>query len=447
MAMSKDMTTKQKIEYIKDYYKWHIIIALLVLFTIIFTAVHFLTKEKYDIRLFYVGEAYFGNEYHDAVNSLSEFCDDVTEDNEVKLLFDQFCYGGLNDPQYLTTMTATLEKMVAKEDDVCIILADEGRAKMIGAMSKPYILSAELWAQGIEEDRLIKVSEFPVGVNLKDSFYLKEKGIAEDMYLILLTDEGRNPLVYENAKKVALTLISEKAVRSEENEISSAILSHNSESYLHGECVAEGHIILSDKTEEGKRVVSILASYGEYGFENGNFVKVSGSGAIPVRITFDKDGAVTEYLEAEDGTNYVESIKLMYDEETYAVYEGRVKSGDAYTLCRKGEELYARRYLTKIGRDAKIGEYGDFSYELLTDLGVSVEISNKMLSRKDEFSNYFPYYVGNAEHIIDGVRYVFETSYDEEKSEISYIQYEYGKEEPVKGTFYDSVTGELLREI
>ncbi len=231
------------------------------------------------------------------------------------------------------------------------------------------------------------------------------------------------------------------------DDISLAILEYNSGHYYRGECVAEGHIVLADKKAEGKRVVSLLASYGEYGFENGNFVKISGSGAIPCRITFDEDGNVTEYLEAEDGASYEESIKRMYDEETYAIYEGRRKSGDAYNLCKAGEHLYARNYLDAIGRDAEIGEYGDFSHELLTDLGISVEVSNMMLERKDEFSNYFPYFVGNSEHIIDGVRYVFETGYDEEAKEISYIQYEYGKDTPVRGMIYDSVTGNLKEEI
>ncbi|MBQ2942711.1 MAG: sodium ion-translocating decarboxylase subunit beta [Clostridia bacterium] len=228
--------------------------------------------------------------------------------------------------------------------------------------------------------------------------------------------------------------------------VSAAILAYNSGHYYEGECVAEGHLILTDKTENGKRVVSLFASYGEYGFENGNFVKVSGSGAIPCRITFDEDGNVLEYKEPIDGEGYDKSIREMYDDETYAIYEGRSKSGDAYTLCSEGERLYARRYLEGIGREAEIGEYGDFSHELLTDLGVSVEVSNAMISRKDEFSGYFPYFIGTAEHIIDGVRYVFETGYDEEKAEISYIQYEYGKSAPVRGMIYDSVTGELKEE-
>lgn len=447
MAMNKDMTTAQKLEYIKDYYKWHIIIAILLVAVLVFTIVHFATKEEYDIRLFYVGEAYFGSDYAEGINSLTDFCTDITGDGEVKLLFDQFCYGGLNDPQYLTTMTATLEKMLAKEKDVCLVLADEGLAKAVIAMSGKYVMQADLWATDSEEDYLV-VSGFPGAVSLKNSSYLKEKGFpAKNLYIMLLEKEYKDASAFENAKKVALSLIGEETEKEDVNEISEAILSHNARSYLAGECSAEGYIILADKTENGNRVVSILASYGEYGFLNGNFVKVSGSGAIPVRITFDEEGNVAEYLEAEDGAGYTESVKKMFDEETYAIYEGKVKGGNTYTLCKEGEMIYVRRYLSEIGREAEVGEYGDFSYELLTDLGVSVEVSNMMLSRKDEFSNYFPYFAGTAEHIIDGVRYVFETSYDEEKSEISYIQYEYGKDEAVKGMIYSSATGELLREI
>ena len=207
MAMNKDMTTAQKLEYIKDYYKWHIIIALLLVAALVFTIVHFATKEEYDIRLFYVGEAYFGSEYAESINSLTDFCSDITGDGEVKLLFDQFCYGGLNDPQYLTTMTATLEKMLAKEDDVCIVLADEGRAKMILAMSGKYVRQADLWATDYEGDYLV-VSGFPGAVSLKNSAYLKEKGFpAENLYIMLLEKEYKDASAFENAEKVALTLI------------------------------------------------------------------------------------------------------------------------------------------------------------------------------------------------------------------------------------------------
>ena len=175
---------------------------------LIFTIVHFATKEKYDIRLFYAGESYFGSDYAEGIYGLTDFCEDVTDDGEVKLLFDQFCYGGLNDPQYLTTMTATLEKMVATEDDVCIIIADEGRAKMLGAMSGKFIKQADFWAEGISEEKFLTVSGFPVAVSLKESSYLEGKGIrTENLYLILLEEEGRNSLVYENAKKVAEELI------------------------------------------------------------------------------------------------------------------------------------------------------------------------------------------------------------------------------------------------
>ena len=47
----------------------------------------------------------------------------------------------------------------------------------------------------------------------------------------------------------------------ETDEISEAILSYNKGHYLEGECVAEGHLILTDKTENEKRVVSLFASY------------------------------------------------------------------------------------------------------------------------------------------------------------------------------------------
>lgn len=78
-----------------------------------------------------------------------------------------------------------------------------------------------------------------------------------------------------------------------ETAVSNAILNKNKGSYLNGECQGEGHYIM-DSTNDGTTATAyVLAMYGEYGFENGNFVTVSGSGAIPSVITFSiaKDGS------------------------------------------------------------------------------------------------------------------------------------------------------------
>ena len=58
--------------------------------------------------------------------------------------------------------------------------------------------------------------------------------------------------------------------------------------YAKGETATEGHIILDTVRDNGLIKVYAIASYGEFGFENGVFTKVSGSGAIPTVITFSR---------------------------------------------------------------------------------------------------------------------------------------------------------------
>ena len=95
--------------------------------------------------------------------------------------------------------------------------------------------------------------------------------------------------------------------------VSDAILTRNHGSYLAGECQGEGHFIMDSSTKGRTVTAYVLAMYGEYGFEDGNFVKVSGSGVIPTVITFSTDGkgsySMLSYQEPEDGAGYAASCQ------------------------------------------------------------------------------------------------------------------------------------------
>ena len=90
-----------------------------------------------------------------------------------------------------------------------------------------------------------------------------------------------------------------------ESAISQAILSNNTGKYLTGETIAEGHIILDTAEEDENVVIYALTTYGEYGFENNIFTKLSGTGVIPTRIILNKDDkgySLVEYKKPEDGS-------------------------------------------------------------------------------------------------------------------------------------------------
>lgn len=187
-----------------------------------------------------------------------------------------------------------------------------------------------------------------------------------------------------------------KKTRDLEEAVSAAIKAD--EKCHHGEeCITEGHIILDIKENEGKVKVYTIASSGCFGFENGIFTKVSGSGAIPTVITFFKNEngeyELIEYATPFDGSEYVKSIKKMFP--LRLCYKA-LNANKSYLELAKQEEAQAEEYLKSIGRKAKVSV--EHVEKKLSD--INVEASNKLfadLTRYDKFLNSCPYWLGTRE--------------------------------------------------
>lgn len=183
--------------------------------------------------------------------------------------------------------------------------------------------------------------------------------------------------------------------------ISAAILNENRERYLTEECVGEGHIVLNTGEKEDGVKVYLLAMFGWYQFQDGNFVKLSGSGGIPTVITFDRqDGtySLNDYKTAQDGSLYTPSIQELFPEKYWEICIS--PSEDDMKALTEQEQGYAAAYLKKIGRKAEIGDYSDFEHTLLTDIGVSVEVSNMLAEQKDDLLSRCPGWLGLVEEAI-----------------------------------------------
>ncbi len=196
-----------------------------------------------------------------------------------------------------------------------------------------------------------------------------------------------------------------------DQQVSSAILSTYESGYSIGECSAEGHIIL--KIEKNKDVMTVYAvvSYGEWGFENGIFTKISGSGAIPTVITFEKaasesesDYFLKEFKEPKDGSYFEPSIKEMFP---LSLRIPALNAHQYYSKLERQEEVYARRYLSSIGRDAKIQADNT---EMPLD-SMNVEAADCLLEL--EMFNEFPFWIGTRETIENGERYVYEKAWED----------------------------------
>lgn len=224
--------------------------------------------------------------------------------------------------------------------------------------------------------------------------------------------------------------------------VGEAILQDNASIYRYGECSGEGHKILGSRASGSKLKVYALTTYGSYGFQNDMFVKVSGSGVIPAVLTFEKNSGEYELIDIEypgDGTEYAKSIKRMFPLQ---YRPAAFSSEQYYEKLASLERAYAAQYLESIGREAQIGEYSDLNTVLLTDLGVSVLVSNKVTCDKNLAE--YPDWIGTVETIEDGIRYVRSMSYDEEARQIIYCTVEKDTGEVMECFVFDSDTGEAL---
>lgn len=171
--------------------------------------------------------------------------------------------------------------------------------------------------------------------------------------------------------------------------------------YYGGECGSEGHVILGTKEDKDVTMVYAIATVSQYGFQNGIFTPVSGSGAIPTVLTLVKNQegeyACVKWEQPMDGAYYISSLEELFPQSLWS----KVKHADQYYEGLVGQkEAYAEAYLKQIGREAKIQEHVE---TILPDL--PVEVSNLLLELRWEY----PYWIGTEERIEDGVRYIYET--------------------------------------
>lgn len=179
--------------------------------------------------------------------------------------------------------------------------------------------------------------------------------------------------------------------------------------YASGEASTEGHIILDTEEKNGIVTAYTIASYGAYGFENGIFTVVSGSGAIPTVIAFAEnqngDYTLLEYKEPEDGERNQQSKKDMFPER---LWDKVLSENEYYPDLVMQKEEQARQYLQSIERKAQVSEQVEKKLPR-----IDVQASNQLFSefaKTNTELNSFPYWLGTREKLIDGIRYIYKTT-------------------------------------
>ncbi len=225
--------------------------------------------------------------------------------------------------------------------------------------------------------------------------------------------------------------------------VTKAILSINSNKNWLGECPAEGHIIMGTDKKGDTVKAYVLEAFLSYGFDNGMFVEQGGHRTACV-MTFLKtdEGYIFQDVEyTEDGSHLTDSVKRLFPLR----YRKRAISPTQEDLesIKQQCRIYAQAYLDELGRTEKIGSYGDVYRISLTDLGVSVEVSNRILEQKGSTSYC---HIGYYEELQDGVRYLCRTAYSETENIVVHIKEKYGTGQIAEKTVFDSLTGEIISD-
>lgn len=225
--------------------------------------------------------------------------------------------------------------------------------------------------------------------------------------------------------------------------VSQAILEINSSGELYNtECVAEGHIIYGYEEEGDNVTVYLLEEFAGFGFKNGYFMEQTGhrTPAVYTFINNDDDYVLSDYAYPMDGEKYYDSIKEMFPKEYHSRildYNEKDNAG-LWPQC----VAYAEAYLKTIGRDAEVCHYSEVPHTMLTDLGVSVEVSNKII--ENESLHCYDSDIGNYEVLDSGIRYVYRTDYDKDRGVIIYTTEVYKTGDIIEKIEIDGQTGEIL---
>ena len=208
--------------------------------------------------------------------------------------------------------------------------------------------------------------------------------------------------------------------------IRTAIAEQNNGKYLPGECYGVGYKIVETFTDDDILSVYALTAYLEYRFEDDVFVSISGTNP-QVLMRF--------RLAGEDNYElmYYERLDIfsgLSDEELEELLQPLVDTGKDYIYTEQDlQEVRAQadgcaaEYLKSIGREADIGTCQEHSGQLLTELALNEDLLKELF--KDEELSLYPNWTGTTERIEDGVRYIYQTAFDEEKQEIVYTKSEY----------------------
>ncbi len=228
----------------------------------------------------------------------------------------------------------------------------------------------------------------------------------------------------------------------EENALDKAIrgviLAENFGDYLRGECQGIGYKIIETFEDDGVLSVYALTEYVEYGFQDGVLVNVSGT----------NPNVLMRFQQTESGDyelifyTRLDLFSDLSEEEIEQLLKPLSETGKSYIYTdedlqkvRAQADEDAAAYLKSINRDADVGFRTEHKGNLLTDLVSDTDLLMEL--SKDETYSLYPEWTGTQEKIENGVRYIYQTEYDDELQQIIFSKILFDTNETVERQIID----------
>ena len=200
--------TKEWWPYFWLYYKWHTVAVLFVMMLVVIGISDCARKEKYDLRLTYLGRTYYDIQLWDETEKLlEEDIKDADGNGEKNIGMTDLViaegneYGEQNYASYLK------HDISFSEDLSYVYIYDSKeleRALTDGVAAGCYAKASDWLNTDVPDDKLIYTDGTAYAVSLRDSKVLKKAGVnCEELYVLLRTDAPAQ----ENAVITANNLI------------------------------------------------------------------------------------------------------------------------------------------------------------------------------------------------------------------------------------------------
>lgn len=208
--------TKEWWPYFWDYYKWHTIVVVAVIFAIVITVAQVRSQEKYDASLVTAGKILYTDEAKTKLKSnLDKIINDVDDNGTKSVIIEQLAFSlDDEDAQYAGAMQTKFDLKMQTDETFAFVVDKEQleRSFSMTELEGCFAKVDEWLTESIDETDIYKCDGVGYAVNLKNSKLLKDLGInGENAYAFLRynykTDKPELEKQYENAKMILNELV------------------------------------------------------------------------------------------------------------------------------------------------------------------------------------------------------------------------------------------------